>query len=594
MKKTVLSILLLCSLISLRAQTFNPLLANMLQDTLDTYVGMISNIKGYSAAVYVPGQGTWTGTAGVSFTGQPITADMRFGIASNTKLFVATSMMILVEDNIVTLNDPVSMWLPSYPNVNPNITIRQLLNHTSGLSDPIFVSPWMDTIMAHPTRVFTPTEVVGWLGAPLCAPGAGWNYSNVNYILLGMIAESATGFHISQIIRDSILTPLGMDSTFYDVQETAVGTISHRWWNTVDYNDTSRIGLNTAGGCAGAMFSTASEMANWYRALFEGQIVNQQSIDEITTFVSTPNPASDYGMGITRETTQGRTYWGHGGATWGYRSKMIYDTCTTVTVAGLTNSYPSGMEAVTFLLYRCVMNHIPGGCGLTISGSNTVCQNTSGVVYTVPVIPGATSYQWTLPSGATGISVTNSIAVNYGVAAISGDIIVRGVNLYGAGGFSTMHVTVNPTPATPVITQNGNQLSSSALIGNQWYDSNGMLAGETNQVYNFTVTEDYYTIVTLNGCSSDTSNVIHAVPLAVETYSAMQCELFPNPANNGLTVKSPGEFDVVVYDITGRIVATKNGNRNACLLDVRDWAPGIYTIKISRGNESSMAKLVRE
>src|SRR5947207_1053294 len=132
-----------------------------------------------------------------------------------------------------------------------------------------------------------------------------------------MVAQSATGSTISQLIRDSILTPLNMDSTFYDVQEPATGTIAHRWWNNVDWNDTARTGLNTAGGCAGSIFSTSSEMAQWYAALFSGQIISPASLTELTNFVQTVNPNYDYGLGFARETTAGRTYWGHGGSTWG-------------------------------------------------------------------------------------------------------------------------------------------------------------------------------------------------------------------------------------------------------------------------------------
>src|SRR6185295_5138926 len=126
---------------NLKAQSFNPLLASMLQDTLDTYVASSSNIKGMSAAVYLPGQGIWQGAAALSYTGQPITTDMEFGIASNTKVFVSAAMLILQENNILSLDDSLHTWLPTYPNINPDISIRQLLNHTSGVQDPIFLSP---------------------------------------------------------------------------------------------------------------------------------------------------------------------------------------------------------------------------------------------------------------------------------------------------------------------------------------------------------------------------------------------------------------------------------------------------------------------
>lgn len=464
------------------SQIFNPLLANMLQDTLDTYVAQIGNIKGMEASVYIPEQGIWTGIAGDSYTGQPITSDMRMGIASNTKLFVATTLLLLEEENVLSLNDPLSQWLPAYDNINPNITIEQLLRHTSGISDPIFVSPWMDTIMANPTRVFTPEEVVGWVAAPMFAPGTSWGYSNINYILAGMVAQSATGEHISQHIRNHILVPLNMDSTFYDVQEPENGVLAHRWWNGVDYNDTSRVGLNTAGGCAGSLFSTSCEMVQWYNALFSGQLLSQASFNKMTTFVSTNAPTYQYGLGLARETTQGKTYWGHGGSTWGYRSKMIQDTCSGVSVCGLTNSYPSGMDAVTFLLYRVVKNHIPG-CANSLNGLNAVCAGTNDVIYSVPPILNASSYIWVLPSGAVGSSNTNSISVDFEPGATSGNITVRGVNDYGTGGFAQLYVSVQAMPM-PTIAQNGTIASSAIVCANQTYTySTPNIAGST---YNWT------------------------------------------------------------------------------------------------------------
>ncbi|MBP6301984.1 MAG: serine hydrolase [Bacteroidia bacterium] len=538
MKKLLLVLLLFCTFSSVKAQTFNSQLATMLQDTLNYYVAAITNIKGMSASVYVPGQGIWKGTAGVSYTGQPITSDMRFGIASNTKLFVSTIMLKLAENGIISLDDSVKKWLPTYQNVNPNIKIRQLLNHTSGVSDPIFTSPWMDTIMANPTRVFPPTEVLTWLGAPLFSVGTSYGYSNVNYILAGMIAKNATGFHVSRLIRDSILAPLNMDSTFYDVEETAVGTISHRWWNNVDYHTTSRVGLNTAGGCAGAMFSTAAEMSQWYRALFSGQILNQSSLNELKNFLNTQSPTYQYSLGLSREKTQGLTYWGHGGSTWGYRSKMIYDSCRQVAVCGLTNSFPSGMESVTFLLYRAVVNHIPA-CSGPITGAANVCQGQNAVTYNVPAIANATSYTWTLPTGTTGTSTTNSITVNFGVTATSGVITVKGNNTYGSGASSAIAITVNPLP-TAAGTISGNStvcqgqdsvLYVVPIINNATSYMWTLPSGATGAINNDTIIVSYSAAASSenisvkgnnacgNGTSSTLSVTVNPLPSATGTIS---------------------------------------------------------------------------
>jgi D-alanyl-D-alanine carboxypeptidase len=594
MKKSLLSFLLFFMMQGAQAQ-FNASLATMLQDTLNFYTALIPSIKGLSVAVNVPGQGIWTGTSGISYAGHPITPDMRMGIASNSKLFVATIMLKLAEDGILSLDDSVKKWLPTYANVNPNIKIRQLLNHTSGVTDPIFVSPWMDTVKKYPSRVFTPTEVLSWLSAPAFAPGAGYNYSNVNYILTGMIAKVATGNNISKLIRDSILTPLNMDSTFYDVDEPATGILAHRWWNSIDYNDTPRIGLNTAGGCAGSLFSTASEMVQWYAALFNKQIINQSSLNEIANFLPTGTAGYDYGLGLARSTTQGYKYWGHGGDTWGYKSLTIYDSCLHVVVGGYSNSFPSGLDAVVFLLYKTVKTHVPS-CSAPVTGTTTVCAGTNNVTYTVPAITGATSYVWELPTGVTGTSTTNSITVNFGVSATSGTITVRGVNTCGAGGWSSIAVTVNPKPATPVISQAGNVLTSSAASGNQWYNASGAVAGATSKNYSITVTGNYYCIVTLAGCVSDTSNKLNAVYNGISKLNNDNNWLvYPNPAPgyfycNIINTKMEN-LKLNIYTITGALVRSVIITQAEQKIYTTDLSNGVYMIEL-RSNLTANRKLL--
>jgi CubicO group peptidase (beta-lactamase class C family) len=203
-----------------------------------------------------------------------------------------------------------------------------------------------------------------------------------------------------------------MDSTFYDVEEPENGLLAHRWYNGFDYNDTSRVGLNTAGGCAGSLFSTSGEMAQWYHALMSGQILNATSMANLTTFIATPTSYT-YGLGLEKQTFFGHIIWGHGGSTWGYKSRMVYDPCTGAVVCGLVNSWPAGSDGVTLILYKVLVTVLPG-CPGAIIGATTACQGQSIITYTVPPIPNATSYSWTLPSGATGTSTTNTILVNFG------------------------------------------------------------------------------------------------------------------------------------------------------------------------------------
>lgn len=585
MKKITLTLTFAFFIIHAKAQTFNPLLAAMLQDTLNTYVSQIPNIKGMSASVFIPGQGVWTGVTGNSYAGKPITKDMRFGIASNTKLFVAVMMLKLAESKVFSLDDSIKKWVTiANPNINPAITIRQLLNHTSGVSDPFSVSPWFDTIKLNPTRVFTPNEVLTWIGPPIFPEGTGWQYSNTNYIIAGMVAQSASGVSLAKLIRDSILTPLNMDSTFIDFEEPTNGTLAHRWWNTIDYHDTSRVGLNSSLGYAGNIFSTSSEMVLWYDALFSGKVLREKSMLELTNFVYTVNPILSYGLGLSRDVTQGLPYWGHGGSTWGYKSKMMYDSCLKVAVGGFANSFPAGMDGVTFLLQRVVKNHIPG-CSGEIVGSTSVCQGANEVIYTVPPIPNASSYVWSLPAGVAGTSNTNTISVNFGGIANSGLIKVTGLNNYGLGGSTELYITIKPKPVAPVITQNGNILSSNASAGNQWYNSGGKIVGATNATYTLSSSDSFYCLVTLGNCSSERSNVIYANYSSLnEQSNANTLRVYPNPFQAQTTLETSIEMKdalVMLSNCYGQVVREIKGmNGHTFVLDRSNLPSGLYFIQL--------------
>jgi len=323
------------------AQVFDPILAEKLQTKLDS-LKTVYDIKGISASVLLPGQGLWKGTTGLSNGAVPIQSDMEFGIGSNTKLFTAVTLLKLAENNIINMENSLHEWLPNFVNIDSNITIRQLLNHTSGLADYNNIAGYPDSILSNPNRVFTPNELIKWVGPPLFVAGTGWDYSNTNYLLAGMIAESATGKNIAQLIRDSILNPLQLDSTFFDVQETVMGTIANPWQMGININAIPRTSLNSAAFSAGAMYSTSSEMAQWYQKLMSGQVLNQNSYNQMTTFVGSGN----YGFGITRIVVDGRSCFAHGGSIRGYTSFMLYDTTTKAVICVLMNSNPSPARLV--------------------------------------------------------------------------------------------------------------------------------------------------------------------------------------------------------------------------------------------------------
>jgi D-alanyl-D-alanine carboxypeptidase len=380
MKKTgSILVTLLSFTFIVNAQTFDPVLANKLQNKIDS-IKTANNLKGISASVIYPGVGTWKGVTGISHSGFPITSDMEFGIGSNTKLFTGVLLLKLTENNIINLNDSLHQYLPAFNNVNPNITIRQLLNHTSGLADVNNVVGYADSILTNPNRIFTPTEVMSWVGTPLFAAGTSWNYCNTNYILAGMVAESATGQSFGQLLRDSILFPLQLDSTFLGVYDSVLHTIAHPWQGGVDKFSTPRKALNSVAWSAGAMYSTSGEMASWYHSLMNGQVLNQNSFNELTTFVGSGN----YGIGLYNTNVLGRTVWQHGGTIWGgYNSSMVYDTATGIIICVLINQNPAQAFQVSIELLSTLINNPVGITENTISEELiTVYPNpTNGLVH---------------------------------------------------------------------------------------------------------------------------------------------------------------------------------------------------------------------
>jgi hypothetical protein len=243
---------------------------------------------------------------------------------------------------------------------------------------------------------------------------------------------------------------------------------------------------------------------------------------------------------------------------------------------------------------------IPDAAG-TITGQATVCQGATGVAYTVPAINNATGYTWTVPAGATIISGnnTNNITVDFANNAVSGNITVLGTNSCGNGTISpNFAVTVNPIPPTPVITNVGMTLNSSAVAGNQWYDKSGLITGATGQTYVVTNFGDYWDVVTLNGCSSDTSNHIIFPVVGIVQNSSAVINLYPVPNegmfNVSITTASEESFSISVYNTLGVKIYKEakvivNGSLQK-MIDLRPVPNGVYTVIF----EDSMNQVVKK
>jgi D-alanyl-D-alanine carboxypeptidase len=338
------SILLLTFLaLSLRVQAQLPAAyASKLQYTLDSLCKKLK-IPGATAAVYVPAYGIWEGAYGEASAGVPMRSDMALPLNSNTKTYVATALLKLQETGRLSLDDSIGKWIHGRQHISGAITIRQMLNHTSGLYSYTDSSDFSDSIESDFARVWQPDEMLRFVGPPLFAPGTSWSYSNTNYLLAGMIIAQVQGKPVEQAIRELVLTPQGLNSTWFFPQETPGATIPHFWFGTASGPvDGNSFGYRpesfySAANAAGALFATAKDNVLFWQKLSSGKIVNAASLGEWRNTVRL-NSIIGYGLGMFRyQNFSNRVVYEHGGTGIGAINENLVDSASGVCISLLTN-----------------------------------------------------------------------------------------------------------------------------------------------------------------------------------------------------------------------------------------------------------------
>jgi D-alanyl-D-alanine carboxypeptidase len=244
----------------------------------------------------------------------------RFRIGSITKPFVATVALQLVAEGALTLDDPVERWLPGLVPGGERITVRQLLNHTSGLfpfgADRAFVAQ----AFRDPLRDWTPREIVAIAARhrPAFAPGTGWSYSDTNYFVLGLIVERVTGRPLAAELARRILGPLHLRATSLPVEPDIAGPHAHGYFLRPLQDVT--IGSPSVQWAAGALVSDAGDVARFFRALLGGRLVRADLLGLMEASVPAPQlgPGNAYGLGLQRVPDACGALWGHTGASPGY------------------------------------------------------------------------------------------------------------------------------------------------------------------------------------------------------------------------------------------------------------------------------------
>jgi D-alanyl-D-alanine carboxypeptidase len=353
-------------------------------------------VPGAFVYVDVPGEGTWsqafgTGTLGAN---KPITPDEHFRIGSNTKMFTGTVILQLVDEGELGLDDPVSTYQSEVPN-GENITIRQLLNMTSGLFNYAEDEDFNHTLDTEPEKVWEPTELVeiGFKHQPYFSPGDGFHYSNTNFVLLGMIIEQLTGQPLEKEYQERIFVPLGMSNSLLpersstaipgphpqgymyqtNVESLNVSMLEGKKATQADEKageprDVTDVNPSLA-WAAGAGISSVNDLIIWAKAAAIGQLLSPETQKERLTWVSPPpSPEAQYGLAIADI----GGFIGHDGQIPGFNSFAVYNPDKGETIVVATNVYsaPDG-SAPASEITKLIIKELSSTGGEQTTGERT-------------------------------------------------------------------------------------------------------------------------------------------------------------------------------------------------------------------------------
>lgn len=267
--------------------------------------------------VSLHGSAGWTGASGVARDGVTrLDGDSPFAIASITKTFTAALVLQLVEEGRLSLQDRASDLLPGV-RVPPDVTVAELLRHTSGIAD--ILPTLRDPLNADIERIWTPAEVAEKVASPWFAPGRSWAYSNTNFVLLGMIVERVGGQPFGVQLRDRLLRPLALSHTGVLLSRDAPPLMVPSW--------------ASAFSTAGSMYASAHDLLAWGDALYRGRVLAPSSLRRMLAF-----ERHDYGMAAETIHVGALTGYGHSGLLRGYTSLLVRlpGQDITLTVMGTT------------------------------------------------------------------------------------------------------------------------------------------------------------------------------------------------------------------------------------------------------------------
>lgn len=268
----------------------------------------------------VHGELGWSGVAGSTGGGTgPLRGIYPFAIASVSKTFTAAIVLQLVEEGRVRLDAPVTDYLPEVT-LTSGATVEQLLQHRSGVPD--LLAPMRGHMNADPDRIWTHEEVLALVGPSHFAPGTGFEYSNTNYLILGMLVERVTGHRFADELQERIIGPLGLEQTSFALEPGAPYLFNASWasafWTSAD------------------VYASAEDLVTWADALYGGYVLRPGMLDRMLGF-----SPDGWGLGAELVRVGDMAGYGHSGLLRGYSTLMLRlpEQDVTLVVMGTTSQF---------------------------------------------------------------------------------------------------------------------------------------------------------------------------------------------------------------------------------------------------------------
>jgi len=326
------------------------------------------NLPGVLVAVSVPGEGEYLTAQGKANldTGRAPDPDDQFRIGSVTKTFVATAILQLVDEGKLNKSDTLSKWYPDFPNAD-RITIDDLLRMRSGIPD-YWDEEALKQYYHNPLEQVTNEDVIKAAASKVDQfepPDQETKYTNTNYNILSAIIEKVSGNDINTQISENILKPLGLKNTLYPTNYELPGELHGYGLNpqSGEFEDKTILNPTPVGG-AGAMISNMSDLGVWAKALYNGDLLSQETQQaRLQTQPAEGMAPTRYGEGIF-EGTEG--VWGHGGEINGFSTDMWYipkqDATIVISVNRCDETYDRESGDVNLAVLKSLFpEYVPSG-----------------------------------------------------------------------------------------------------------------------------------------------------------------------------------------------------------------------------------------